>query len=224
MKKFFMMEGKFFNVLSKIADLLWLNVLTILCCVPVITAGASITAMYSVTLAMVKNEEGYLTKSFFKAFAANFLPATAMWAVILGGGLVILADVYIIGNYAPQFKVWLLVPMCFIVIVLLALFLYVFPLQAYFKNTIRGTMGNALRLAVAHLPYTIVFLILQAMPVVVIYYVTNIGFLAALGWGFAGIGYLCSFAYRGIFHKYEVHEEEEESAETAENISDRQAE
>ena len=58
MKNFFKMEGKFFNILSKIADLLWLNLLTILCCVPVITAGASITAMYSVTLAMVKNEEG----------------------------------------------------------------------------------------------------------------------------------------------------------------------
>lgn len=207
MKNFFKMEGKFFNILSKIADLLWLNLLTILCCVPVITAGASITAMYSVTLAMVKNEEGYLTKSFFKAFAANFRQATAMWAVILAGTLVILADVHIIGNYAPQFKIWLLVPMCFIVIVLLALFLYVFPLQAYFRNTIRGTMGNALKLSVAHLPYTVVFLIRQAMPVIVIYYVTNIGFLVALGWGFAGIGYLCSFAYHGIFRKYEVQED-----------------
>ena len=180
MKNFFRMEGKFFYILNKIADLLWLNVLTIICCIPIITAGASITAMYSVTLPMVKNEEGYLTRDFFKAFARNFLQSTAMWAVILCGALIILADVYIIGNYAPQFKVWLLIPMCFIVIVLLALFLYAFPLQAYFKNTIRGTLGNALKLAVAHLPYTIIFLILQAMPFIVIYYVTNIGFLVAL--------------------------------------------
>ena len=207
MKNFFKMEGKFFNILSKISDLLWLNVLTIVCSVPIITAGASITAMYSVTLSMVKKEEGYLTRDFFKAFASNFLQATAMWAVLLGGASVILADVHIIGNYAPQFQTWLLIPMCFIVIVLLALYLYAFPLQAYFKNTIRGTLGNALKLSLAHLPYTIVFLILQAMPVIVIYYVTNIGFLVALGWGFAGIGYLCSFAYHGIFHKYEEQEE-----------------
>lgn len=104
-----------------------------------------------------KKRGGISYKKFFKAFAANFRQATAMWAVILAGTLVILADVHIIGNYAPQFKIWLLVPMCFIVIVLLALFLYVFPLQAYFRNTIRGTMGNALKLSVAHLPYTVVF-------------------------------------------------------------------
>ncbi|MCM1104493.1 MAG: YesL family protein [Clostridium sp.] len=216
MKNFFKMEGKFFNILSKIADLLWLNVLTIVCCIPVITAGASITAMYSVTIPMVKNEEGYLTRDFFKAFARNFFQATAMWAVILAGALVILADVHIIGNYAPQFQMWLLIPMCFIVIVLLALFLYAFPLQAYFKNTVRGTLGNALKLAIAHLPYTVVFLILQAMPWIVIYYVTNIGFLVALGWGFAGIGYLCSFAYRGIFRKYEAGEEKDISDEQPE--------
>lgn len=216
MKNFFKMEGKFFNILSRIADLLWLNVLTIVCCIPVITAGASITAMYSVTLPMVKNEEGYLTRDFFKAFARNFLQATAMWAVILAGALVILADVHIIGNYAPQFQMWLLIPMCFIVIVLLALFLYAFPLQAYFKNTVRGTLGNALKLAIAHLPYTVVFLILQAMPWIVLYYVTNIGFLVALGWGFAGIGYLCSFAYRGIFRKYEAGEDTDISDEQPE--------
>lgn len=216
MKNFFKMEGKFFNILSRIADLLWLNVLTIVCCIPVITAGASITAMYSVTIPMVKNEEGYLTRDFFKAFARNFLQATAMWTVILAGALVILADIHIIGNYAPQFQTWLLIPMCFIVIVLLALFLYAFPLQAYFKNTVRGTLGNALKLAIAHLPYTVVFLILQAMPWIVIYYVTNIGFLVALGWGFAGIGYLCSFAYRGIFRKYEAGEETDISDEQPE--------
>ncbi|MCM1537472.1 MAG: YesL family protein [bacterium] len=216
MKNFFKMEGKFFNILSRIADLLWLNVLTIVCCIPVITAGASITAMYSVTIPMVKNEEGYLTRDFFKAFARNFFQATAMWAVILAGALVILADVHIIGNYAPQFQMWLLIPMCFIVIVLLALFLYAFPLQAYFKNTVRGTLGNALKLAIAHLPYTVVFLILQAMPWIVLYYVTNIGFLVALGWGFAGIGYLCSFAYRGIFRKYEAGEDTDISDEQPE--------
>lgn len=207
MKNFFKMEGKFFNITSKIVDLLWLNVLTIVCCIPVITAGAAITALYSVTLSMVKNEESYLTRSFFKAFAGNFLQATAMWAVILGGVSVIWSDVYIIGNHAPQFRLWLLIPMCFIALVLLGLFLYVFPLQAYFKNTIRGTMGNALKLSIVHLPYTAAFLVLQAMPVIVIYYVSNIGFLVALGWGFAGIAYLCSFAYRGIFHKYEQPED-----------------
>lgn len=210
MKKFFKMEGKFFNAVSKVADLLWLNVLTVLCCLPVVTAGAALTAMYSVTLPMVKNEEGYITRSFFKAFAGNFLQATAIWLVILAGSAVIWVDVHILGNYAPQFTDWLLIPMCFIVLVLAAVFLYAFPLQAYFENTVRATMGNALKMAVAHLPYTVVFLILQAMPVIVIYYVSNPGLLVALGWGLAGIAYLCSYAYRGIFRRYEAGEDGQE--------------
>lgn len=210
-------EGKILLIVNKFVNLLWLNILTILCCLPVLTAGASITAMYNITLAMVKEEDGYITKSFFKAFKSNFRQATAMWLVILAGALVLLLDVHIIGNYAPQFMNYLLIPMCFVLLVIVALFLYAFPLQAYFHNTIKGTLGNALKLAFVHLPYTVVFLILQAMPWIVVFYVTNIGWLVAAGWGMSGIAYLCSYAYRGIFHKYEaaIEEPTEENGQSA---------
>lgn len=203
MKNYFKMEGKIVNGLTKLANLLWLNILTVVCCVPVITAGASLTAMYSITLAMVRDEEGYITRSFFKAFKNNFLQATAMWLIILAGVIILGLDVFIIGNYAPQFMNYLLIPMCFMSIVLIALYLYIFPLQAYFSNSVKGTLANALKLALAHLPYTVVFLLLQIMPWIVIIYVSNQGLMFAMGWGTAGIAYLCSYAYRGIFGKYE---------------------
>ena len=210
MKKFFSMEGKFFNGMTKLANLLWLNILMVICCIPVITAGAAITAMYSVTLPMTRDEEGYITRSFFKAFKSNFLQATAMWLIILAGVVVLFLDVHILGNYLTQFIGVLLIPMCFLLLVLLELYLYAFPLQAYFKNTIKGTLGNALKLAVAHLPYTFVFVLLQIMPWIVIAKVSNPGLLVAMGWGIAGIAYICSFAYRGIFQKYEGTQEEPE--------------
>lgn len=210
MKKFFNMEGKFFNGMTKLANLLWLNILVVICCIPVITAGAAITAMYSVTMPMTRDEEGYITRSFFKAFKSNFLQATAMWLIILAGAAVLLLDVHIVGNYLTQFMGVLLIPMCFLSLVLLALYLYAFPLQAYFANTIKGTLGNALRLAVVHLPYTLIFVLLQIMPWVVIAKVSNPGLLIAMCWGIAGIAYICSFAYRGIFHKYEGTQEEPE--------------
>ena len=60
-----------------------LNILMLICCIPIFTIGASVTAMYYVAFKMVKNEEGYITKSFFKAFRENFRQATPVWLVML---------------------------------------------------------------------------------------------------------------------------------------------
>ena len=68
MGKFFDMDSPVMRTLNKVADLMWLNILTLVCCLPVITAGASITAMHYVLLKMVRNEESYITKDFFKSF------------------------------------------------------------------------------------------------------------------------------------------------------------
>ena len=54
--------------MNKVADLCILNIICLVCCIPIVTAGASITAMYYVTLKMVRNEEAYIVRSFFKSF------------------------------------------------------------------------------------------------------------------------------------------------------------
>ena len=68
----FNMDNAFYRAVGKMVDLIWLNLLTVLCCIPVVTAGASLTAMYYVSLRMVKNEESSITKNFFKSFKENF--------------------------------------------------------------------------------------------------------------------------------------------------------
>ena len=77
MGKVFNFEGPVFSFLSRLADLFWLNLLFVICSIPVITIGASSTALYYVTLKMAKDEEGYITRSFFKSFKENtlFFPA-----------------------------------------------------------------------------------------------------------------------------------------------------
>ena len=67
MGRLFNMDNKFFTFMSRVADLCILNVLCIIFCIPVITAGASITAMFYVTMKMVRNEEAYIVKGFFKS-------------------------------------------------------------------------------------------------------------------------------------------------------------
>ena len=107
MGKIFSLDSPFVQFMNRVADIMWLNILFVICCIPVITIGASVTAMYYVTLKMVRNEESYITKSFFKSFKLNFKQATAIWLIILAaGGLFYIWMVYwyasIPSSYAPQ--------------------------------------------------------------------------------------------------------------------------
>ena len=73
------------RAIGKIGDLICLNVLWLICCIPVITIGASTTALYTVMLRLVRNEEGYIFRGFFKAFKLNFKQSTIIWIILLLG-------------------------------------------------------------------------------------------------------------------------------------------
>ena len=66
MDRIFNMDNKFFTFMGRVADLIILNLLFLLCCIPIVTIGPAITAMYYVTMKMVRNEEAYIARSFFK--------------------------------------------------------------------------------------------------------------------------------------------------------------
>ena len=70
--KFFNLDSPVMQALGKMADLMWLNILTLIFCIPVVTVGASLTAMHYMALKIVRNEECYITKGFFKSFKENF--------------------------------------------------------------------------------------------------------------------------------------------------------
>ena len=83
MGKLFDLESPLLSGLNKMADLIYLNLLTFVCCIPIITIGASMTALNYVVLKMVRNEDSHLTRQFFKSFKQNFKQATIIWLIIL---------------------------------------------------------------------------------------------------------------------------------------------
>ena len=83
MGRFFDLDSPLMSALNKLADLISLNILVIICSLPVFTIGASMTALHYVVLKMVRNEEGYIIKSFFKSFKQNFRQATIIWLILL---------------------------------------------------------------------------------------------------------------------------------------------
>ena len=98
MGRIFDMDSPVMRFLGRLADLMILNLVTLLCCLPVVTIGASLTAMHYVLLKMVRNEESYIVRSFFKSFKQNFKQATVIWLIILLFLVIFGADIMIINN------------------------------------------------------------------------------------------------------------------------------
>lgn len=197
--------------MSKVADLCILNIICVVCCIPVITAGASITAMYYVTLKMVRNEEAYIIRSFFKSFKQNFKQATIINLIMLLIGLVLYVDLNV--SKAMQGgagQIFLVIFMAFVLIYFI-LFLYVYPVLARFYNTIKNTIKNALFMAIRHLPYTVVMVLIAVCPLLLLlvksYQIQSTLFVLFLLMGFALIAYCNSYFLAKIFDNYMPKEE-----------------
>ena len=200
----FNIDNPIMQFLSRITDIVILNFLFIICSLPVITVGASMTALYSVTLKMVKNEESYIFKSFFQAFKNNFMHSTVSWMILLAAGIVAWMDYRALGiaggSFSRVFSV-VLIPIC---IILLFTSVYIFPFIARFENTIRNSLKNAFFISIAQLPYTVLLLLLLALAVA---FTLFINFqIVGLVWfiiGFSGLAYLNSYLLRLAFRKFE---------------------
>ena len=92
MSSLFNMDSPIMRFLSRVCDIMILNILCIVFCIPIITAGASVTAMYTVTLKMVRGEESYIFKGFLKAFKENFKQSTIIWLILLVIGALLAFD------------------------------------------------------------------------------------------------------------------------------------
>ncbi len=84
MKGIFSYESKFFQFLVQLANLIFLNFLFLLCCLPVFTIGAAQAGLMNATRIMQdpENDSSWL-KAFFRGFSSGFLRITVIWAVCL---------------------------------------------------------------------------------------------------------------------------------------------
>lgn len=200
----FNIDSPIMQFLSRLTDIVILNILFLICSLPIITIGASATALYSVTLKMVKNEESYIFRSFLCAFKDNFKHGTVSWLLLLATGIVVWIDYRIMGSTDSSFArviSFVLVPVC---VVLVFTLIYIFPFIARFENTIKNSLKNALLISIAQFPYTLLLLLLLALAAALTLFVDFriIGFVWFV-FGFSGLAYLNSFILRRAFRKFE---------------------
>ena len=210
MNRFFNMDNKFFVFMGRVADLLLLNFLCILCCIPVVTAGASITALYYVTLKMARDEESYIARSFFRSFKQNFKQAAVLFIDLriarAGSGAM----------YKGLFSLFIAFALIYAMILL-----YIYPILSKFFNSVKNTFVNAFLMSVRHLPLTLLMLVISASPLLLMWlfaYVsyaqfTSILIMLFILMGFSTLAYWKSKIFVKIFDNYIPKDEDEENDE-----------
>lgn len=169
--KLFSYDSKFSQIMLKLCYGCYLNLLWMVCSLPVFTAGAATAALYDVTLRLAREEEPPLTRQFFKAFRENFRQATVLWLILLGVGALLGTDAYILYHLYKStagmvsvictlgLALIIVAAICYVVVLM-----YVFPLIASVKNTNFAMLKNALIIGIHYLFCTIlVFAIHFAM-------------------------------------------------------------
>lgn len=135
-EKIFNMDSPFFRCMSLIGDMMLLNLMWILCSIPLVTIGASTTALLYTGMKLAKGRDGYVIRNFWKSFRQNFLQSTVIWLIMaaVGGGL----------GYATWFwmnrtdaigRICSVLMVCLLFVYLIEL-MFVFAVQAKFTNTI----------------------------------------------------------------------------------------
>ena len=163
MGKLFNLDSPVMQGLSKVADLIVLNLMTVLCSLPVITAGAARAALYDAVTRMLQ-DEGRLYSSYWNAFRSNFKKATLLWLIVLVVGCLLSLSVlfYLMQEITGGFVLLLLTGTALLLWAITAA--WVFPLQARFENSVRGTLKNAVLCALAYLPRSLAMAVLNLLP------------------------------------------------------------
>jgi uncharacterized membrane protein YesL len=168
--KLFNLDSPFMQALGKMADLMWLNILTVVCCLPIITAGASLTAMHYMALKIVRDEECYITKGFFKSFKENFRQATLIWLLVVVVVAILVGDFIIMKYSGLEFGKPLQIIILVVAVLLVFTIMFVFPILAKFENTVWHTIKNAFLMSIMQFPRTLLMTILFIIPPALAYF------------------------------------------------------
>lgn len=218
---FFNYDNPVWRFIGKFFDVMILNLLWIACSLPIVTMGASTTAVYYVTLKLVRDEEGSTIKSFFKSFRENFKQATIIWLILLVVGAVIGFDLYfflVVQTTASTFRNVMLSVFIAVAVIYLGITLFVFPLQCRFYNPVRRTLFNALFMSVRHFLHTLGMLVMDAAVPMFALFVVPLLQPFLLLFGFPLLAFFNSYIFVRIFDKYMPPKEEEEEIEEAAEV------
>lgn len=166
----FSMSGNLNRFLNRLTDLIRLNLLCFLCCIPIVTAGASISALDSVLERYLNHEEYSVGKDFFDSFRKNFKRATIIWILSMVLYAAVALDMWVCArlNFSGRF-VLMGVAVCMIVMVAFV-DQYGMILVGRTELKTRLLIKNAFMISIIGLPFSLILLLLHLIPFVIMWY------------------------------------------------------
>lgn len=160
----FSVDSKFMRFVEQLVDILLLNFLWLVCCLPLVTIGASTVAAYSVAMRMLDSEEGYIAKNFFRAFRANFAQGTVLWLLNAAAAYALYIDWQIVLK-SPNPSIPVIIVSIISSVFVFCAFIYAYPLTARYENSLRRIFENSLRICVRYFGKTFILILVLLLEV-----------------------------------------------------------
>ena len=199
-------DSKFMRAWSNLVDGVWINILMLVTSIPIITIGASTSALSYVTLKMVRGEDPYIWQNFWKSFRQNFKQGTLIWIFSILVFIFLGMDFYIINSQNTTLFAVIRILLWCICLIALSVFLYVFPIISHFVCSTTQALKNAVFMTFGHLPYTLVMLVITGL---ILYLcacsVKTFALVVVISGicGFSVVAFIYSILFDRIFKKYE---------------------
>lgn len=215
MNRLFNYENPVMQFISKIFDLIILNLFFLLFSIPVITMGASLSALYYVSLKILRGEDPYIWQNFFKAFRQNFKQATIVWFILLAVSILLGMDFYIINSQDTAMFAVVRVLLWMIVGIVFCIFLYIFPVISHFVCSTKQAFKNSAYMIIGFLPYTIIMLAFCGLIVYLCTVSARLFAMIILLSGICGhsvVAFTFCIFFDRIFRRYEPEKEADEES------------
>lgn len=204
MNNIFNYDNGFFRVVNKIVDGFQASILWVIFSLPVVTFGAATTAFYYTVHKSLRGNRGYIWRSFWGAFKSNFKQTTKIWLILLIMFAFLFVDHRIMFAFLEQgSKLGVLYYFFYFLMFFEAVWcVYIFAYSARFENRLKDTMKNAGIIALLHLPWSVVVLVLLIAGSLLVYISPiSITFIPAV------VMYLYDMFLEKIFRKYMTEED-----------------
>lgn len=201
MASFFSQKHPATIFLTAVCNLIFVNFCFVLTCIPIITIGASLTAMNRITIKILLGENPHVFNEYFKSFKQNFKQSTILWIILAGITGFFCWEIYLINTVLdPQFG-WTQYPLYFLLLAVFSCMAYAFPIIAWFDENNKQVIKNSLLLSLANIPSTIFFAIITLALGLVTYVYPMLVMSIMCFMGFSLVGLLESIFLKRIFEK-----------------------
>ena len=202
MKGIFDLENPIIQFLDSLTDLVILNVVFLICCIPVFTIGASLSALHYVLMKMLKQEDAHLVRTFFTAFRRNFKQATLLWLVFLLISGIIAGDAVMIMRGYVEISQTVIIVVGIVYLIICLIMMYAVPMISWYDNSTKQIVQNSFLIAVLNLPKTLGMALMYAAPFILWYFsAKSLIFLFILG--ISGPAYCNARTLKAIYEMYE---------------------